>query len=144
MEKIIFVVFVFFGTVLSAQEYNILGYDVLIRQTRDYHPLSLKANLWVDAADAGLLEAKGSFDPVLDFKKSDKNFSGTSYYDKTAVALKWATPWAIQLNTGIENAEGVYLNPETTVGTISYFGLDLPLLKGLWMDERRAALQMAK
>lgn len=144
MKKNIFIVFVFIASVLSAQQDSILDYDVFIRQIREYHPLSLKANLLVDAANAELLEIKGSFDPVLDFKLSDKNFSGTSYYDKTAVALKWATPWAIQLNTGIENAEGVYLNPETTVGTISYFGLDLPLLKGLWMDERRSALQMAK
>ncbi|MBK8851735.1 MAG: TolC family protein [Saprospiraceae bacterium] len=144
MKKSYFFVFVFFASALAAQQDSILGYDVFIRQIRDYHPLSLKADLLVDAANAGLLEAKGGFDPILDFKKADKNFSGTTYYDKNALSLKWPTPWAVQLNTGIERAEGVYLDPETTVGTISYLGLDLPLLKGLWMDERRAALQMAK
>ncbi|MBL0084554.1 MAG: hypothetical protein IPP37_19915 [Saprospiraceae bacterium] len=85
MRKSYFFVFVFFASALAAQQDSILGYDVFIRQIRDYHPLSLKADLLVDVANAGILEAKGGFDPILDFKKADKNFSGTTYYDKNAL-----------------------------------------------------------
>ena len=130
--------------VAKAQTDSILAYNDFMQQLVVYHPLSQKADLMVSSAKAGLLEAKGGFDPVLGFKKSNKNFNGTSYYDKDVASVSVPVPFGLDLVLGAERASGPYLNPELTPGAISYIGIDLPLLKGLWIDERRAVLQKAR
>jgi hypothetical protein len=58
--------------------------------------------------------------------------------------VKWNSNSPITLSSGIENNDGSRVNPENTLGTISYFGVEVPLLKGLFIDERRTALAQAK
>jgi outer membrane protein TolC len=133
-----------FWVAAKAQSDSILAYNVFMQQLQAYHPMSQKADLLVTSAKAGVLEAKGGFDPVLGFKKSNKNFNGTSYYDKDMASIAVPLPFGSDVVMGAERAAGSYLNPEVTPGTISYIGIDLPILKGLWIDERRAALQKAR
>lgn len=127
----------------GAQSDNMLEYDLFMEQVRENHPLSKKASLLVSSAEAAVLEAKGGFDPVLGFKRSDKNFTGIDYYDKNSASLTVPLPFGPDIYAATERAVGTYLDPEASRGTVSYIGVDIPLLKGLWMDERRASLRMA-
>lgn len=144
MKKTIVLYFVFSALGLAAQQDTMLSYEMFMQQISAYHPLSKKAQLGVSSAQAAVLEAKGGFDPVLGFKRSNKNFSGSNYYDKDAASISVPLPFGPNVYAGVERAEGLYLDPEVTTGTSSYVGIDFPVLKGLWMDERRAVLQKAR
>ena len=118
--------------------------EAFIQQVKLYHPIAKQANILVDKAAAELLSAKGGFDPVLHTDASRKTFDGKNYYYYTNPELKIPTPIGIDIKTGIENNGGNFLNPEISAGKTSYFGLEIPLAKGLMKDKRRAVLQQAK
>ncbi|MEP7111353.1 MAG: TolC family protein [Ferruginibacter sp.] len=118
--------------------------EAFIQQVRLYHPVAKQANILVDKAAAGLLSAKGGFDPVMNADASRKTFDGVNYYYYTNPELKIPTPIGIDIKTGLENNGGNFLNPEISAGKTSYLGLEIPLVKGLMMDKRRAVLQQAK
>lgn len=124
-------------------ELRLFTLDSFMQQVKKYHPIAKQANIQVDKADAGLLSAKGSFDPTIVFDASRKTFDGKSYYFYTN--LEFTIPLPIgNLKAGLENNGGDLLNSEITKGKTSYLGLEIPLLKGLLLDKRRAVLQQAK
>jgi hypothetical protein len=57
-----------------------MTYDMFMEMVRDNHPLAIRAGLAVTGAEAGLLEARGGFDPVAGIDHSQKIFKGTKYY----------------------------------------------------------------
>ncbi len=118
--------------------------EAFIQQIKLYHPVAKQANILIDKAAAELLSAKGGFDPVLNTDASRKTFDGKNYYYYANPELKIPTPIGIDLKTGVENNGGNFLNSEISAGKTSYLGLDIPLAKGLIMDQRRAVLQQAK
>jgi len=127
----------------TAKEF-ILTPEAFIQQVKLYHPVAKQANIVVDNADAVLLSAKGGFDPFIDAFASRKTFDGKNYYYYTNPELKIPTPIGIDIKTGLENNGGNFLNPEISTGRTSYVGLEVPLIKGLLIDTRRAVLQQAK
>jgi outer membrane protein TolC len=118
--------------------------DAFIQWVKQYHPVARQAGLQVEKAEADLLSAKGGFDPALGLNASRKTFDGKNYYYYTNPELKIPTPIGIDVKTGLENNGGDYITSEVTKGRTSYLGLEVPLGKGLLMDQRRAALQQAK
>ncbi|MBC7650110.1 MAG: TolC family protein, partial [Deinococcales bacterium] len=74
---------------------------------------------------------------------SRKTFDGTNYYFYTNPELSIPLPVG-NIKTGLENNGGDFLTSEVTKGKTSYFGVDVPLAKGLLLDNRRAVLQQAK
>ncbi|MBK8699192.1 MAG: TolC family protein [Saprospiraceae bacterium] len=108
------------------------------------HPLVSQADLLMDMADAKLMAARGGFDPSIDWKYQSKEYTGTSYYDKNYGSVRIPLHFGADIEAGYETANGAYLDPEITQGTVSYAGLQIPLLKGLLFDQRRAALKQAK
>ncbi len=73
-----------------------------------------------------------------------KRFGGTNYYFYTQAGVKIPTWYGIEVKAGIEDNGGSRLLSEVTAGRSSYAGISLPLLKGLVLDKRRAALQQSK
>ena len=121
---------------LSPEEY--------LNLVRMYHPVAKQADVMVQEAAARVLASRGMFDPFVQISSYEKTFDGTEYYNYNNAELALPTWFGITGFIGLENNEGARLDSETTLGQSSYAGLKLPVLKGLLMDERRAALQQAK
>ncbi|HMQ48189.1 MAG TPA: TolC family protein [Saprospiraceae bacterium] len=126
------------STVLTYQEFL----DNVVR----YHPLARKANLQFQLAEAERLAARGTLDPVLSSNWAEKNFDDKLYYRQYQGKLLIPTPLGIDLVGGYENNEGVFLNPEHTTDEFGLWnvGLEANILQGLWVNERRTALQQAE
>ena len=145
MKKIIFL-FLFFYNFCNAQTENeiLLTPEQFINQVRKFHPVAKQANLQIQKADAEILAAKGAFDPVVGVNAENKTFDGKNYFFHTNPELKIPTKLPIDVKTGVENNGGQFLNSEATLGRTSYAGVEVALLKGFLIDNRRATLQQAK
>lgn len=102
------------------------------------------ADLKINIAEAELLASKGIYDPILKYNQENKTLAGDKYYNYQNPDLSLYTPLGITIKTGVENSYGSYINPERTKGTLSYLGLEIPVLKGLLIDEKRAALRQSR
>ncbi len=111
---------------------------------KTFHPVIRQAELRVQQADANITLARGGFDPQFTYSTDQKTFNGTDYYQYTDARLKIPTWYGVELNTGIENNAGNFINSEYTLGQSSNIGISVPLARNLLMDKRRATLQQAK
>ncbi len=126
------------GSVLSFGEY--LGY------VKSFHPVVKQADLLIGQSEAGLMRARGAFDPKLELDYDRKEFKNTEYYDKLNATFKVPTWYGVELKANFENNTGEYLNPEYTVPADGIYsvGVSVSLAKGLVMNERMAVLKQAK
>ncbi len=142
MNKLIFLLFIFSTTALQAQ---MLTPESFIQLVRENHPLAKQANIKVEKAKADLTTARGAFDPTITFEASRKTFDGKNYYFYTNPEIKVPTRLGgADIKAGVENNGGQFLTDQVTKGQSSYLGVELPLVKGLLIDKRRAALQQAQ
>ena len=111
-----------------------------------FHPLAKQSDLILDMAAAELTRVKGNFDPKLFYDLNAKTFNDKLYYQYSNGGVKWSSPAALEFKTGYENNTGIYLNEESILPNngLVYSQISLPLLQGLLIDERRAALSQAK
>ena len=111
-----------------------------------YHPTALQAKQLIKQSHATLKTARGAFDPKLFYQKDHKYYEGDNYFDIHHTSLKIPTWYGIEIQGGYEYANGQNLNPETALPLegLTYAGVNINLLKGLVIDERRAALKMAQ
>lgn len=128
---------------LSAQA-AVLTLDAYLDQITRFHPTVKQANIQVSKAKADLLQARGSFDPTVTFGYDEKMFKSVEYYQMMQAELKIPTWLGIDFKGGIEDNGGQNINSENTLGNSTYIGVEIPLLKGLIMDKRRAGLSQAK
>ena len=126
------------GSVLSFGEY--LGY------VKSFHPIVKQADLLIGQSEAGLMRARGAFDPKLELDYDRKEFKNTEYYDKLNATFKVPTWYGVELKANFENNTGDYLNPELRVPEDGMYsvGVSVSLAKGLFMNERMAVLKQAK
>lgn len=117
------------------------SYFAIVRQ---YHPVARQADILVQKAEAGVLAARGAFDPRLRFTSDQKRFDGTQYYLMNRPELSIPTWYGIEVKAGLETNRGDYLNSELTPGASSYLGISVPLARNLLMDRRRATLAQSK
>jgi len=112
----------------------------------EHHPLARQAQLRTQSADAGLLLARGGFDPKAYADVDRKYFQDKQYYDILDAGLKVPTWFGIELKAGYEQSQGDYLNPErgTPGAGLWYAGITVPIGQGLFIDERRAELRKAQ
>lgn len=129
---------------VHAQTDRFLSLDDVFNIVRTYNPVALQANLKNDSARAIRLIAQGAFDPQAIVENEQKTFGGTNYYFYTQAGVKLPTWYGIEVKAGIEDNGGSRLLSEVTAGRSSYAGISMPLLKGLILDKRRAALQQSK
>ena len=147
----IFLLFVFlFTTVyhLFAQEFNqdILSFREYLGYVKKYHPLVSRANLEIDKAQAGLMQARGAFDPKIELDFDNKQFRGTQYYSVLNSSFKIPTWYGIEVKAAFDDNAGIYLNPQN-IGPnqgITAVGLSVPVAQGLFINQRIADLKNAK
>jgi len=141
MRKYLFLIGCIWAFNLNAQ---VLSPEQFIEQVRSFHPIAKQANIKVEKANAALLSAKGGFDPTIEMEASRKTFDGKNYYFFTNPEFKIPTRiGGMDIKAGLEDNGGLFLNNQITRGQSSYLGLEMPLLKGLLIDQRRANLQQA-
>lgn len=141
MRKYLFLIGCVWAFNLNAQ---VLSPEKFIEQVRSFHPIAKQANIKVEKANAVLLSARGGFDPTIELDASRKTFDGKNYYFNTNPEFKLPTRiGGMDIKAGLEDNGGLFLNNQITRGQSSYLGLEMPLLKGLLIDQRRANLQQA-
>jgi len=127
----------------SSQSFD---YATFRQQVFDYHPLIRQGDLYIDQAQAAMFRAKGGFDPVAFADHSRKQFNGKTYFEYTEAGLKLPTWAGLELKGAYNLASGTFLNQENALPTVGQasFGLNWTLGQGLFFDERRANLQLAR
>ena len=107
--------------------------------------LTSSALLVLDQADAGIMKAKGAFDPTAFAGRYDKYYDDKTYYSLFDAGVEVPLRGPFQLRAGYEQNSGQYLDPENTLPAsgLWYGGIEVQLGQGLLIDERRAALQKA-
>ncbi|HUC79911.1 MAG TPA: TolC family protein [Flavisolibacter sp.] len=121
-----------------------LSVEEFLRLVRVYHPVAKQATLGVEIAKAEITAARGAFDPRFENTINRKEFDGLLYYDHQISEVKIPTWYGVDVVAGIESLTGNRTSTPDTKGNTSYLGFSVPVVKGLLMDARRAALQQAK
>lgn len=134
----------FFLSIITVQAQQILTPEQFLTLVKKYHPVAQQASVGIEIAKAEFTMAQGRFDPAFQSELSRKELGGLLYYDQQITELKVPTWFGADLVAGIETLKGERTSATDTKGNSSYFGLSLPLVKGLVIDKRRAALQQAK
>ncbi|MDN4166740.1 TolC family protein [Cytophagales bacterium LB-30] len=132
--------------VTQAQVEKPMTWDSLLGLVLQHHPVALQAEYVQQSGEQGVRRARGAFDPQLFGYYDQKQFKDTDYYRLLDAGLKVPTWFGVELKTGFEQNQGVYVNPEATTPTdgLLYAGISLPLAQGLLMDDRRASLRQAQ
>jgi len=90
--------------------------------------------------------ARGGFDPNIEVDFSKKQFKNNEYYSILNSSFKIPTWYGIDIKAGLDNSEGIYLNPENTLPNqgLTSLGISVPLGQGLIINQRMADLRKAK
>lgn len=123
--------------------------DDFYKSILEFHPIVKQTRLLNETAKQEIRLARGSFDPKLSSTFNVKEFNEKTYYNKWATSFTIPTWFPIDPKIGLERNTGAFIDPENTVpGSDNnqqfYSGISIPLGKGLFIDERRAALKQAK
>lgn len=113
---------------------------------QEHHPLARQARLIQFRAEAKRLKAGGAFDPKLFSEVEQKYFDEKNYYQLQNSGLEIPAWFGLSAKTGYELNEGLFLNNQNTVpgSGLWYADVSWTLGRGLWLDERRAALKQAR
>ncbi len=125
---------------------NTLSARTYIEIVKKFHPLAKQASLIPEVAKAELLIAKGGWDPKINSEYDSKTFDGINYFSYFESKVTIPTWYGIEVKTGYDFAYGAKLNTETKLPSngLGYVGISVPLVKNLFIDKQRAALQQAK
>jgi outer membrane protein TolC len=115
----------------------------------EFHPLVKQNKLLTDLAQQEVRFARGAFDPKLETRINMKEFDDKDYYKKWIASFSVPTWFPIDPKIGFEQNTGTFLNPEDRLPASNnnrqlFTGISLPLGRGLFTDDRRAAVQQAK
>lgn len=134
------------GSVSTQPSDSVLSLEEFLAYVKLYHPVVRQANLEISNAQANLLQARGGFDPKIAVDYDRKDFKDVEYYDLLYGTFKIPTWFGIELQAGYELNEGTYLNPQNTVPEDGLYsaGVSVPIGRGLFINERMAALKQAK
>lgn len=141
-----FVFFAFFLSNAQQPDTLVLKFREYLGYVKKYHPIAKQAELALATGQANLMRARGGFDPKIEVDFDQKDFKGTTYYDKLNAAFKVPTWYGLELQGKFEQNEGVFLNPENNVPEDGLYsaGISFSLGQGFWINERMATLKQAK
>ena len=113
------------------------------------HPIVKQTNLLPEMAKQEVRLARGSFDPKLETRLNMKEYDDKNYYKKWIASFTVPTWFPVDPKIGIERNTGAYLDPESAFPASDnsqqlFTGISLPIGRGLFTDDRRAAMQQAK
>ncbi len=147
LKRIFIVVIIGINTILISKAQDsllTLNSEQVLLIVREFHPLVRQTKIGIEKANADILLARSAFDPLISYQSSGKNFSGLNYYQHHAPEIKIPTWYGIEIQGGYEKLTGNRIDPTQTLGTTNYIGINIPLLKNLVLDKRRAILQQSK
>jgi len=126
-----------------------LSIENLYASMLEFHPLVKQNRLLTDLAQQEVRFARGAFDPKLETRINMKEFDDKDYYKKWIASFSVPTWFPIDPKIGFEQNTGTFLNPEDRLPASNnnrqlFTGISLPLGRGLFTDDRRAAVQQAK
>lgn len=131
-----------------AQEFNqdVLSFSEYLGYVKKFHPLVRRANLEIDKAQAGLMQARGAFDPKIELDFDNKQFRGTQYYSILNSSFKIPTWYGIEVKAAFDDNAGIFLNPQNLGPNqgIAAVGFSVPLAQGLFINQRIADLKNAR
>lgn len=135
-----------FKTIYAQDSSKVIRLADFLKLVEETHPMFQQTSYMQQSAKSEIGMARGSFDPKYDFDYTQKIFKGTTYYEYLDHGLKIPTWIGVDVKAGFEKNSGLFVNPTnyTPAGGLMYLGLDIPVGKGLWMDERRAMLRQAQ
>ncbi len=144
MIKYLFSTLLLLSNTLFAQ--TELSIDDFLVMVKANHPVAKQAYLLKNEAAAQGLAARGGFDPKLVGDWQGKQFDDKRYFQTQEYGVKIPTWFGIELKGLYKTANGDFLNPEEKLPKIgqAVAGISAPLLQGLMIDERRAALFRAQ
>ncbi len=134
---------VFGQSIDSTQTFSLETYLTWVRA---FHPVMLEAALWQKKSEAQLLKAKGNFDPKGFGAYEDKSFDQKNYFRVGEAGLKIPTWWGADVKVAYLWSNGAFLNNAATLpqNGQAVFGIDLPLIQGIVIDERRTQVEQAR
>ncbi|MBD3627207.1 TolC family protein [Cyclobacterium sp.] len=138
--------FLWMGAAVPLQAQETLNYTDFLVWVLDYHPVARQADLNLELGRQEIRMARGGFDPKLYGNIDEKQYQGTAYYNKQEAGIVVPTFGGVELQGMVERNTGTYLSSENTVpeNGLLAVGAAVNVGKGLFIDERRAALQQAK
>lgn len=124
----------------------VFSLDEYLQWVIGYHPVARQADILRDQAEAGLRIARGAFDPKWYADWQQKSFDGKNYYNLGESGIKLPTRIGWEIKGAYQLASGDYINPENNLPANgqAILGLRIPLLQGMFTDQRRTALAQAK
>ncbi len=137
---------IFSPSLLAQSPADTLYFQDFLAAVAQNHPLFQRIDLIDDISLADIRKARGAFDPVLMSDMTEKEFKTTEYYNKFFADLKIPTLLGFDLKAGYENHSGTYLDSELKVpeGGLFYAGIEIPVLRNLIFDKRRAELRQSE
>ncbi|MFN8341069.1 MAG: TolC family protein [Cyclobacteriaceae bacterium] len=114
-----------------------------------FHPVVKQAELLPELARQEIRMARGNFDPKLESRFSGKEYGGKDYYQKWATSVTLPTWFPVDPKIGLEQNSGAFLDPENQFSSADHYrqffsGISVPVGRGLFIDDRRAALRQAQ
>jgi outer membrane protein TolC len=144
----LFIVLSLFEVQAFAQEFNqgVLSFREYLGYVKKYHPLVSRANLEIDKAQAGLMQARGAFDPKIELDFDNKQFRGSQYYSILNSSFKIPTWYGIEVKAAFDDSQGIFVNPQNLGPNqgIATVGFSVPVAQGLFINQRIADLKTAK
>lgn len=122
-----------------------LDLNSFLQQIKENHPVALVAANNVEASNQLVRMSKGAFDPVLLGGVDQKYFDGKTYYSTISTGVKIPTRLGIDLKLMGDWNRGVYLNNQNIIPDqgLTTIGIDVPIGRGMFTDERRTQLKRA-
>lgn len=150
MKKVISNLFISFlaliFTTSSSAQVDTLTLKSYVANVKEFHPYIQITNNKFRKSELKLRAARGSFDPKLEGNWQQKQFDGKTYYDIREAKLKSATRIGISPIAKYQNNSGTFLNSENANPNFGLIGagIEIPLLRGLIIDENRQKFQLSK
>ncbi len=125
---------------------NVMSFQEFMDYVYNYHPVAKAANLQAQRGSLFVREARGNFDPTLNYQNKIKSFDGKTYYFNQFADLTIPLWWNFDIKSSFERNLGTKLNPENYTPTEGLFslGVSVPITQTLIVDARRNAVQIAK
>lgn len=143
---------------ILAQDSSVFSFQDFYKQVVDYHPISKQASLLTASAKAELLSARGAFDPVISSNFENKTTDGKNSFTYFEPQIKIPTLIGVDIKAGYDQSDGIAVDndrvklienngqylPQYGEYGMLYAGVNVPILRGLQTDSRRAVLRQAQ
>jgi hypothetical protein len=134
-----------FGSLKAQDTISVITLDQFLAQLREHHPVALIAANNVSQAEQIVRMSKGAFDPVLFGGIDQKYYEGKTYYSTINSGVKIPTRLGWDFKVMGDWNRGTFLNSDQVIPEdgLTYLGVDIPIGRGMFTDERRTQLKRA-